>query len=135
MTAVIADDLLTSAGPDAALIGGQHKETGKIVFPWPTGAEREVFDPIELSKEGTLWSWSVQRFLPKSPPYMGTELLETFKPYIFGYVELPGEVIVETRIINASETSLKIGIPMTLAIVDFDHKDRGLVKTFAFEPA
>lgn len=135
MTAVIADDLLTSVQPDGALIGGQHKSSGKIVFPWPTGAERENFEAIELSKTGTLWSWSVQRFLPKSPPYMGTETLETFKPYIFGYVELPDQVIVETRIVNADEGSLKIGARMKLKIVDFDHKERGLVKTYAFEPA
>jgi len=135
MTSVIADDLLTSQEADAALLGGRHKATGKIVFPWPNGAERENFESVALSRTGTLWSWSVQRFLPKSPPYMGTETIETFKPYVFGYVELPGEVIVETRIVNADETALKIGMPMRLTLIDFDHKERGTVKTYAFEPA
>lgn len=132
---IIADDLLTSDGPDAALIGGQHKESGKVVFPWPSGSERALFDPVSLATEGTLWSWSVQRFLPKSPPYMGTETLETFKPYPFGYVELPGQIIVQTRLANVEESALKIGMAMKLVVIDFDHKERGTVKTFAFEPA
>ncbi|MEM6681789.1 MAG: OB-fold domain-containing protein [Pseudomonadota bacterium] len=135
MTNALADDVLTSVDTDAALIAGRHIETGKVVFPWPTGVERRHFERIELTRTGTLWSWSVQRFLPKSPPYMGTETIETFKPYIFGYVELPGQVIVETRIVNAAEADLKIGMDMTLAIIDFDHKERGVVKTYAFEPA
>lgn len=131
---MIADDVLTDTGADAALIGGKHKETNKVVFPWPTGSQRALFEPFQLSKQGTLWSWSVQRFLPKSPPYMGSETLETFKPYVFGYVELPGEVIVQTRIVNAQQDALKIGMPLKLTVIDFDHKERGLVKTYAFEP-
>jgi len=135
MSTALAPDILTSDRADAALIGGQHRATGKIVFPWPSGSERSAFEPIELSRTGTLWSWSVQRFLPKSPPYMGVETVETFQPYLFGYVELPGQVIVETRIVGASEAQLKIGMEMKLTVIDFEHKERGLVKTYAFEPA
>ena len=47
-----------------------------------------------LAREGTLWTWTVQGFRPKSPPYEGPV---EFEPYPVGYVELPGEVKVETR--------------------------------------
>ncbi|MEM7569395.1 MAG: OB-fold domain-containing protein [Pseudomonadota bacterium] len=132
--ALIADNLVTSE-PQPRLIGGRHTGSGKIVFPMPSGGEAALYEPMELSAEGTLWSWSVQRFLPKSPPYMGPETVETFKPFVFGYVELPGEVIVETRIVGADEASLKIGMPMRTTLVDFEHKERGTVQTFAFTPA
>ena len=128
---MIADNLVENGH----LIGGRHRQSGKIVFPMPHGAEAARYEPVALSSEGTLWSWSVQRFLPKSPPYMGTETLETFQPFVFGYVELPGQVIVETRIANAEPDTLRIGMPMKMTLVDFDHKDKGVVKTFAFEPA
>lgn len=131
---MIAEDLIVE-GETPCLIGGRHKESGKIVFPLPIGSEGAHYDAVELSSEGTLWSWSVQRFLPKSPPYMGTETVETFKPFVFGYVELPGQVIVETRIVGADENTLKIGMPMRTTTTDFDHKERGTVQTFAFTPA
>ncbi|MEM9288478.1 MAG: OB-fold domain-containing protein [Pseudomonadota bacterium] len=127
----IADNLIE----DGHLIGGQHKESGKIVFPLPSGAERAFYDAIELSDDGKLWSWSVQRFLPKSPPYMGTETLETFKPYIFGYVELPRQVIVQSRIVGCDESDLKIGMALRLTTTPFDHKEKGVVDTFAYTPA
>ncbi|MEO0410588.1 MAG: OB-fold domain-containing protein [Pseudomonadota bacterium] len=131
---MIAENLVV-AGDPPRLIGGQHKDSGKIVFPLPSGSEGALFDAVELSPEGTLWSWSVQRFLPKSPPYMGTETLETFQPFVFGYVELPRQIIVETRIVGSDGTDLKIGMPMRTTLVDFDHKERGTVQTFAFTPA
>jgi uncharacterized OB-fold protein len=42
---------------------------------------------VELSGEGTLWTWTVQRFAPKSPPYLPPP--GGFTPFVLGYVELP----------------------------------------------
>ncbi len=39
-----------------------------------------------LSVEGTLWTWTVQRFPPKSPPYVPPE--DGFRPFALGHVEL-----------------------------------------------
>ena len=44
-------------------------------------------EPVELSGEGTLWTWTVQRFAPKSPPYVPPP--GGFAPFVLGYVELP----------------------------------------------
>jgi uncharacterized OB-fold protein len=40
-----------------------------------------------LARRGTLWTWTIQCFRPKSPPYAGDA--ESFEPYGVGYVELP----------------------------------------------
>ena len=104
-----------------ALIGGRDPGSGRIVFPCSEG-----FDPVPLQRDGTIWSWTVQRFRPKSPPYAGPE---AFEPYALGYVELPGEVIVEARFDGLAFDTLRVGLPVSLRIVPF-----GDGETFAFGP-
>ncbi|MGH9262949.1 MAG: Zn-ribbon domain-containing OB-fold protein, partial [Acidimicrobiales bacterium] len=61
---------------------------------------------------------------------------EPFEPYGVGYVELPGEVIVESRLTTADPGELEIGQPMELVIVPFTTAVDGTeVVTFAFRPA
>jgi uncharacterized OB-fold protein len=48
---------------------------------------------VPLARTGTLWTYTVQGFRPKSP-YDGPE---EFSPYAVGYVDL-GEVLVESRL-------------------------------------
>ena len=74
----------------------------------------------------------MQGFRPKSPPYEGPV---EFEPYPVGYVELPGEVKVETLLVDVAPEELRIGMEMELAIVPFASSvsDEPLV-TFAFRP-
>ena len=108
------------------LIGGQHRTSGEIVFPMPQGDAATQYEPLPLARRGTLWSWTVQSFRPKSPPYAGPE---QFTPFALGYVELPGQVIVETRLTQTG--GLTIGMAMELTIEPFDETR----STFAFRPA
>ena len=43
---------------------------------------------VTLPAEGVLWTWTVQRFAPKSPPYVPP--VDGFRPFALGYVELDG---------------------------------------------
>lgn len=122
--APIAVDLWTDEA-EPRLIGGRHRATGEIVFPMPLGDAAANYEAIPLSRSGTLWSWTVQSFRPKSPPYDGPE---AFEPFALGYVELPGEVIVETRLTRTE--GLAIGMPVELAIIPFDDTRA----TYAFRP-
>jgi uncharacterized OB-fold protein len=85
-----------------------------------------------LDRRGTLWTWTIQGFRPKDP-YDGPA---EFTPYGVGYVELPGQVMVEALLTENDGDRLSIGAPMELAIVpagaDADGHDR---VTFAFRPA
>ena len=112
------------------LIGGRDRESGRIVFPLPTGMQSERFDPVPLSREGTLWSWTIQRFRPKTPPYAGPD---AFEPYVVGYVELAGEVIVEARIVDVADSDLRIGLPLALILIPFE-RDGHTVAIHAFAP-
>ena len=85
-------------GTPPALLGSECSRCGTVSFPRQAACPRcTSTDVVErrLSRRGTLWSWTVQRFRPKSPPYTGPE---EFEPYGVGYIELPGEVRVEARL-------------------------------------
>jgi uncharacterized OB-fold protein len=110
---------------DARLIGGRGAD-GRLRFPIPEGDAAAGYEPVPLARDGTLWSWTVQRFEPKRPPYRGPA---PFEPYMLGYVELPGELIVETRLVDIDAP--RIGMAVTLRIVPFDAGHA----IFAFGPA
>lgn len=123
------DPGLLRLDPDGgiSLLAGRRPDGG-IVFPLPDG---ESGCRVEaLPRQGTLWSWTVQRFRPKSPPYAGPE---AFQPYAVGYVDL-GEVIVEARLIGSWE-ALHIGMAMVLVAETFELADGPDRLTFAFAPA
>lgn len=123
----IAEGLFTDEVPPR-LIGGRDKVTGRIVFPCPPGAD---FEPLPLGRQGTLWSYTVQRYRPKSPPYAGPE---AFAPWAVAYVELPGEAIVEARLTDVDLDMIRIGMPLELALIPLDPGAADPVLTHAFRP-
>lgn len=132
---LIAPHLLDMGEDGPRLVAGRHKTTGRIAFPLPQGGEAAHYDEVKLAPEGTLWSFTVQRFRPKSPPYAGADDERSFKPFALGYVELAGEVIVESRIEIDDVSKLKIGMTMRLAAVPFARDGGAQVVTYAFRPA
>jgi uncharacterized protein len=130
----VADNLIVGAEDGARLLGGRRKSDGRVVFPFPEGADQGQYEPFPLSKHGTLWSYTVQRFRPK-PPYDGPGDDSDFEPYAVGYVELPGEIIVESRIVGNPER-LEIGMPMTFTLLPYRRDADGAdVLTYAYRPA
>lgn len=107
------------------LLAGQSAD-GRIFFPIPEGDSGKNLEVIKLSRTGTLWSFTRQDFKPK-PPYDGPE---EFSPFLLGYVELPGEIIVESYIIDTTLEELKIGMALEFVITPFDEKR----STYAFRP-
>ncbi len=126
--APIAPDLWTNEA-EPRLIGGALP-SGEIVFPMPTGDAAVGVERHPLSRRGTLWSWTSQDFRPKSPYEGPSEGPHDFKPYLVGYVELPGEVIVESYIVDARLADLTLGMAMEFTLTPFD----ATRATFAFRP-
>jgi uncharacterized OB-fold protein len=137
----VAEGLFTWPADEPQLIGSRFPESGVITFPrqasCPRTSSTEVEDVL-LPRHGRLWSWTIQGFLPKSPPYAGKETPQTFVPYGVGYVELEvdgGGVIVESRLTENDPERLSIGMPVELVIIPFTTDDEGRdVVTFAFAP-
>ena len=125
----IAPDVLTNGSP-ARLIAGRHRASGRVVFPLPQ--DTESYERVVLPSKGTLWSYTVQRFPPKSPPYRGEE---PFQPFGLGYVELPGALIVASRLTEFDFTELRLGLPVELTTTVLRHDEDGTeVYTYAFRP-
>ena len=118
---------MTSDTP-VRLIGGRNRVTGRIVFPCPPTAE---FEPYVLRREGRLWSYTIQRYRPKSPPYAGPE---SFEPWAVAYVELPGETIVEARLAHVELDAITIGMKLELTAVPLDPNAADSVMIPAFQP-
>jgi uncharacterized OB-fold protein len=130
--APVDPDLWSNDG-EPHLMGGRLP-SGEIVFPMPQGDAAKDVEPVKLSRHGKLWSWTSQGFLPKEP-YEGwgsgeNEGPPDFKPFLLGYIELPGEVIVESRIVDATLEELELGMPMEFCLTPFSDTHC----TFAYRP-
>ena len=131
------DGLYTWPSEKPQMLGSRCPHCGETAFPAQSGCrscsanESEI---VEIGDTGTLWTWTIQGFLPKEP-YNSDETVETFKPYGVGYVEMPGGVRVESRIAANSREQLIIGMPLKLEIVPFRTDSDGTQwMTFQFAP-
>ena len=119
------------------LIGTECKECGIVTFPSQQSCPRcasEAMAQRLLGRRGRLWAWTTQDFPPPSPPYLGPTGKD-FVPFGVGYVELPGEVKVESRLTESDPAVLKSGMEMELVLVPFaTDGDGNEVVTFAFAP-
>lgn len=134
---MIASDLVEKTADGARIVAWRRKTDGKIVFPRPgQEGEQASYERLPLSPRGELWSWTVQRFRPKSPPYVGPEG-DAFQPYAVGYVEFPEGIIVEGRIdavVGVDE--LRVGMPMETTVIPiFTDTDGEIVEIYAFRRA
>jgi uncharacterized OB-fold protein len=133
----IADGLFTWPAAEPQLIGSRCTACGVHTFPRQQGCPKcsgaDMEDAL-LARRGTLWTWTTQGFRPKTPPYGGPETDESFEPYLLGYVELPGQLRVETRIVEAEASQLRLGLEMELVILPFRRDGDTDVMTFAFRP-
>lgn len=118
----IAEGLFTWPSAEPRLIGSRCNDCDTTTFPKQSSCPKCMSTNVKehlLSRRGTLWTWTVQGFRPKSPPYEGpTE----FAPYPVGYVELPGEAKVEALLVGVGTDDLSIGMEMELVIIPF-HSD------------
>ena len=133
----VAEGVFTWPSDEPQLIGSRCTVCGIVTFPTQDSCPRCVSTEMEgqlLSRRGRLWAWTTQDFPPPSPPYTGPTG-KAFVPFGVGYVELPGEVKVETRLTESDPEVLALGMEMELVVVPFRTDDDGNeVVTFAFRP-
>jgi len=134
----VTEGVFTWPSETPQLIGSRCVACGNHMFPVQAGCPKctgEKTEQVLLGRRGTLWTWTVQGFPPKAPPYAGDVDPKTFKAFGVGYVELPGQIKVEARLTEADPDKLKIGMEMELVIVPLSTDTSGNeVVTFAFAP-
>jgi uncharacterized OB-fold protein len=93
--------------PTPRLRGSRCGYCATVAFPASVSCQRcggSDSTGVDLSTVGTVWTATIQRFPPKSPPYIPPA--EGFTPFAVGYVELPEGVKVEALLDGTSPSEL-----------------------------
>lgn len=101
-----------------SLTGSRCLHCGTVAFPSARGCQRcgrASHEELELGTRGTVWAFTVQRFAPKSPPYVVPA--GGFVPFAVGYVELPEGVKVEA-VLDFTDLAGLEGAEVTLVATD-----------------
>ena len=102
-------------GQSLALEASRCAACGNVAFPSARGCQgcgAEAMNAIVLGRRGTVWGYTVQRFPPKSPPYVPPA--DGFRPFAVGYVELPEGIKVEAVLDCEDFTQLENGAVVEL---------------------
>jgi uncharacterized OB-fold protein len=97
MTTTPAIDGWFTTGPDPALVGTRCTTCGTVSFPRASGFCRnpacvgEEFADVELSRRGTIWSYTDAQYQPP-PPYIPSA--DPYVPFALAAVELPEGLVV-----------------------------------------
>jgi uncharacterized OB-fold protein len=122
--------LLDFSSGEPRLVGGVCEDCGTVLFPLRnrcTACAGTAVRSTLLAPAGSLWAWTVQRFMPPSPPYICDDPAD-FVPFPVGYVELGGVIRIESRLLAAPE-ELRAGMRMKLVSLDLAGHE-----VFAFAP-
>lgn len=109
----------TDDADNSYLIGGKCPQCGTYVFPprennCPNpGCDNDELESVALSRRGTLWSYTENRYAPP-PPYPSPD---PFEPFAVAAVELADEgLIVLGKVVEGTlAADLKVGMTMELA--------------------
>jgi len=133
---VVAGEHFSRDGDSVALTVARCARCDATVFPVQPTCPRCTADDMvaeSLPDQGTLWSFTIQRFQPKAP-FDGAGDAH-FRPYGVGYVQFGDRVIVEGRLTENDPDRLRIGQAMKVVLQPHAVDESGTaVVTFGFQP-
>ena len=104
--------LLNEEGTEGVLLGTRCRQCGAHFLggvPFCQNCTSNDLEPVELSKEGTLYSYTIVRVPPAG--WQGSV------PYALGQVELPEGPHVISEVVECPFEQLKVGMNLELALV------------------
>jgi uncharacterized protein len=121
------------------LIASRCTVCGKHYFPRVVRCTNpDCGNPVEdalLSNRGTLWSYTVQHYMPPAPYHPPDDDKEAWTPYGVALVELPEGIRVIGMVTQCETKDLKIGMLMEM-IVERQYRDQegNAMLTWKFRP-
>ncbi|MEP9363797.1 OB-fold domain-containing protein [Nocardioides sp. CN2-186] len=120
MTATPAIDGWFTTGTDPALLGSRCTTCGTVFFPKKAGVcanpacAGEEFAEVELSRRGTIWSYTDAQYQPP-PPYISQA--DPYVPFALAAVELPEGLVVLGQVADGyGVADLKVGAEAELVV-------------------
>ena len=116
--------LLNDQGTEGVLLGTRCRQCGEHFFGpvvFCQNCTSRDLEPVELSKQGTLYSYTIVRVPPEGWP--------GGVPYALGQVQLPEGPHVLSEVINCPYDELNVGMRLELAfaVSGEDPNGRGIV--------
>lgn len=136
MTQTPAIDGWFTTGPEPALVASRCTACRTIAFPPQRdfcnnpACAGEEFEEAELSRRGTVWSYTDAQYQPP-PPYLPPG--DEYTPFALAAVELPEGLVVLGQLADGfGVTDVRVGSPVELVVerawTDDDGADRTMWK-------
>jgi uncharacterized OB-fold protein len=117
-----------------ALLGSRCTACATVFFPREKafcrnpGCTGDVFDEVELSRAGRIWSYTDARYQPP-PPYIPAT--DPYEPFALAAVELEAEGLVVLGQVAAGYgvDDLTVGAPVELVVETLYTDDEGVERT------
>jgi uncharacterized OB-fold protein len=109
-----------TVGDDPALLGSRCGSCGTFAFPAETSycrnpdCDGQEFETVELSRRGTIWSYTDARYKPP-PPYVAAD---PYVPFCLAAVELAAEklVVMGQLVAGVTVEDLTVGDEVELVV-------------------
>ncbi|MDI6909135.1 OB-fold domain-containing protein [Nocardioides sp.] len=127
-----------TTGPQPALLGSRCTTCGTVFFPRAAGFCRnpacagEEFEETELSRRGTVWSYTDAQYQPP-PPYVPRT--DPYEPFALAAVELPEGLVVLGQVADGyGVADLRVGAEVELVVETLYADEAGERTTWRWKP-
>jgi uncharacterized protein len=125
-TATPAIDGWFTTGAEPALVGSRCTACTTVYFPPAGGFCRnpacsgEEFEQVELSRRGTIWSYTDAQYQPPAPYVPRTD---PYEPFALAAVELPEGLVVVGQVADGyGVRDLRVGAEVELVVEPLDEE-------------
>jgi uncharacterized OB-fold protein len=127
-----------TTGDDPALLGSRCESCGTFAFPAEASfcrnpdCDGQEFETVELSRRGTIWSYTDARYQPP-PPYVAAD---PYVPFCLAAVELAAEklVVMGQLVAGVSVEDLTVGDEVELVVDTLYSEDEDDVLVWKWQP-
>jgi len=127
-----------TTGADPALVASRCRTCGSAFFPPTTGFCRnpacpgEEFEATELSRRGTVWSYTDAQYQPP-PPYVAAS--DPYVPFALAAVELPEGIVVLGQLAEGYGVSdVRVGSEVEVVVEPLYTDDTGERTIWRWKP-